>query len=341
MNVVAVFNQKGGVGKTTISVNLAVMLAGLGYRTVFIDLDFQGDGTSQLWRGDGPDLTVYDLLARRCCAEEAAVAADFPNLSVVASSRKLSLIEAGADAAGWRQTELKANGFTRSPPDFLLVDCPPALGRLAANALTAANFLIVPVTPTSFAIEGMKRTLEIHSAVRAGLNPDLRHYRVCLSMVDDKPVSRLLAAEIVSAQGASLFKTGVPFDSDVHKAATYKTPAVLYNPDSNFTTSLAALAVDVIETLGLELADNAVEVMRERLYAKHHALAANFKDIAELNVECAERLAASAPSVPGPNGGAINGSAHKRPRPIASRLKPFLVGSIIGAAVGFFAGAHM
>src|SRR5262249_60548333 len=97
MHVIAVFNQKGGVGKTTISVNLAVVLAGMGYKTVFIDMDFQGDGTRQLWHGEQPILTVYDLLARRCCAEEAAVDTGFPNLSVVATSLKLSLIEARRD----------------------------------------------------------------------------------------------------------------------------------------------------------------------------------------------------------------------------------------------------
>jgi chromosome partitioning protein len=345
MNVVAVFNQKGGVGKTTISVNLAVTLASMGYKTVFIDMDFQGDGTRQLWHGETPNLTVYDLLARRCCAEEAAVESGFPNLSVVASSRKLSLIEAGSDTAGWRQTELKDNGFSRSQVDFLIIDCPPSLGRLAANALTAANFLIVPVTPTAFAIEGMKRTLDIYQAVRAGLNPDLRHYRICLSMMDDKPVSRVLAAEIVSAQGEHLLPTKVPFDSDLNKAATYKTPAVLYNPESDFSNSLASLAVDMIGTLGLELSDSAIEGMRERIGTKHQELATNSKGIAEFNVETAKPLA-SAKEPPAPlrrNGHATNGHAngHAEPRSIGSRFKPFVVGSIIGAAFGFFAGAHM
>ncbi|MCW5770795.1 MAG: ParA family protein [Rhodospirillaceae bacterium] len=336
MNVVAVFNQKGGVGKTTISVNLAVTLASMGYKTVFIDMDFQGDGTRQLWHGAPPNLTVYDLLARRCCAEEAAVETGFANLSVVASSRKLSLIEAGSDTAGWRQTELKDNGFTRSQVDFVVIDCPPSLGRLAANALTAANFLIVPVTPTAFAIEGMRRTLDIYQAVRAGLNPDLRHYRICLSMMDDKPVSRVLAAEIVSAQGEHLMPTKVPFDADVNKAATYKTPTVLYNPESDFSAALASLAVDMIGTLGIDLSDAAIEHMRKTIDAKHQELAPGFKGIAELNVETARPVPALVP----PAATHMNGHAKEATTP-RSRFKPFVVGSLIGAALGFFAGAHM
>jgi cellulose biosynthesis protein BcsQ len=178
MNVVAVFNQKGGVGKTTLAVNLAVALAGLNYKTVFIDMDFQSDGTRQLWHGAYPPLTVYDLLARRCGPEEAALETDVPNLSVIASSPRLSLVDAGDDPTGAYQTELRDNAFPRGKVDFVIVDCPPSLGRLTANALSAANFLLLPVTPSAFAMEGMKRTLGIVQSVRAGLNPELRDYRV-------------------------------------------------------------------------------------------------------------------------------------------------------------------
>jgi chromosome partitioning protein len=322
MNVIAVFNQKGGVGKTTISVNLAVTLASMDYKTVFIDMDFQGDGTRQLWWGDAPNLTVYDLLSRRCCAEEAAVETGFANLWVVASSRRLSLIEAGADRAGGRQTELKENIFSRNHVDFVVLDCPPSLGRLAANALTAANFLIVPVTPTAFGIEGMKRTLDIYHAVRAGLNPNLQDYRICLSMIDDKPISRMLAAQIASSRGKNLLPTRIPFDPDVNKAATYQTPAVLYNPDSSFAKSLAGLALDLTATLGLELADGVVQGMRERISAKHQELAREFKGIAERNAEGAGPLA-SARGL------------------LSSRVMPFMAGGILGMALGFFARTHL
>jgi len=341
MNVVAVYNQKGGVGKTTISVNLALTLASMGYKTVFMDLDLQGDGTRQLWqRKEDPPITIYDLLSRRCCAEEAALETGFPNLAVIASSRKLSLIESGTDTAGWRQTELKDNGFTRGKIDFLIIDCPPSLGRLTANAVTAANFLVVPVTPTPFAIEGMKRTLDIYQAVRTGLNPDLRHYRVCLSMMDEKPVSRALGDEITTAQGENILPTQVPFDSDVNKAATYKTPAVLYNPESEFAKALASLAVDMTRTLGLQLSESALEGMRAQISTKHKELAPGFKGIATLNVEKARPLASA---LARSNGHAANGvqpPAAPQSSLAARYLTPFAMGSLIGAAVGFFAGAY-
>jgi chromosome partitioning protein len=330
MNVVAVFNQKGGVGKTTISVNLAVTLASLGYSTIFLDLDFQGDGTRQLWHADAPARTVYDILARRCAIDEAAVATGHSGLSVVASSRKLSLIEAGADTAGWRQTEIKECGFARTPADFLIIDCPPALGRLAANALTAADFLVIPVTPSPFAIEGMKRTLEVYEAVRAGLNPNLRRYSVCISMMDDRAVSRVLASEIVLAQVEHLLPTKVPFDAEVNRAAARAMPAVLFSPQSAFAQSIISLAGDVIGTLGLELTDSAIEAMRERIAARH-------RDLGLEPVQAAEvKDVPATGAVPALVAGATYAAAAG-----AYRVKPFVVGSLIGAALGFFAGAHM
>jgi chromosome partitioning protein len=341
MNVIAVFNQKGGVGKTTISVNLAVALASIGYETVFIDMDFQGDGTRQLWHEDSPKLTVYDLLARRCCAEEAAVPTGIPHLSVVASSRKLSLIEAGADMAGGRQTELKANGFTRGQIDFVVLDCPPSLGRLAANALNAADVLLVPVTPTPYAIEGMKRTLDIYKAVRDGLNPNLRRYHICLSMMDDKALSRMLADEIAAAQKGHLLPTRIPLDADVNKAATYRMPAMLYNPQSGFAQAAGSLALDLIETLGGALPDGAAQGMRERIGAKHRELAATFRNVAERNVEIATPVvpANEAPPPAHHNGHAADGQ--RSVRALGARVQPFVVGSILGAAVGFLTGAQM
>jgi chromosome partitioning protein len=336
MDVVAVFNQKGGVGKTTISVNLAVTLASIGFKTVFMDMDFQGDGTRQLWPGELPERTVYDLIARRCTADEAAIATGYPNLSLIASSRKLSLIEAGSDTAGWSQTELRESGFVHAAPDFLIIDCPPSLGRLAANALTAANFLVVPVTPTAFAIEGMKRTLDIFDAVRAGLNPELRHYRIALSMMDEKPISRVLAAELVKAQGDNMLPTKVPFDQDVNKAAASHVPAVLFNPDSDFTRALSTLAFEMMRTLGLELSAQAIAAMRERLAARHRELAPEIKALA------AVAPAPAAEAEPAPAAAEAPPAATNGARGIVERhLKPFAIGGVIGAALGFVAGASL
>jgi chromosome partitioning protein len=334
MNVIAVFNQKGGVGKTTISVNLAVALASLDYKTVFIDMDFQGDGTRQLWPGDPPKLTVYDLLARNCCAEEAVVDTGFPNLSLIASSRKLSLIESGVDSAGGRQTELQENGFSRAHVDFVIIDCPPALGRLAANALIAANVLFIPVTPTAPAIEGMKRTLDIYRAVQGGLNPGLQDYRICLGMMDDDPLSHTLAAKLVLDHGQRLLSTVVPFDTEVNKAATYQTPAVFYNPNSGFARSLSALTADTVAALGVALPAHALDVMRERIGCRHKDLTARFKSLAERAADNVgpPALSATLAALPRPNGDA---------RPNGSRFKTFVMGNIISAALGFLAGAGM
>ena len=334
MNVIAVFNQKGGVGKTTISVNLAVALASMGYKTVFIDMDFQSDGTRQLWHGAAPKLTVYDLLAHQCCAEEAALETDIPNLSIVAASPRLSLIDAGEDRAGAHQTELRDNGFSRGQVDFVIIDCPPSLGRLTANALSAANYLLLPVTPSSFAMEGMKRTLGIVQSVRAGLNPDLRDYRVCLSMMDDTPVSRALASDIAAVHGERLLPTRAAFDRDVNKAAIYKTPALLFNPESLFSRSLMGIAADVVGALGLELAPDAVEGMRARIKAKHEELTARFKGVAAFNVAGEALPAMNGAAAPADRG---NGAAQSG----ASRVALFFVGNLIGAALGYLAGTHL
>jgi chromosome partitioning protein len=331
MTVAAVFNQKGGVGKTTLAVNLSVALASLNYRTVFIDLDFQSDGTRQLWHGDYPDLTVYDVLAHRCCAEEAALETAIPNLSLIASSPRLSLVDAGDDRIGAYQTELRDNAFSREPVDFVIIDCPPSLGRLTANALIAANMLLLPVTPSAFAMEGMKRTLGIVDSVRAGLNPELRDYRVCLSMLVKTPVSRAIAADIAGAHGDRVLRSHVAFDRDVNKAAIYKTPALLFNPESRFARSLLAMAPEFAEAVGAKLAPDAVADLRARIGSMHEELAARFKGVAAVNVAGAasQAVVAAAPSI-----------REARPRPAGGRISSFIIGSAIGAALGFF-GAHL
>jgi chromosome partitioning protein len=334
MHTIAVFNQKGGVGKTTLSVNLALALAGLGYKTVFIDMDFQSDGTRQLWHGAQPELTVYDLLAQRVGAEEAALTTEFPNLSVVASSPRLSLVDAGEDRAGAYQTELRDNSFARAGADFVIVDCPPSLGRLTANALSAANFLLLPVTPSPFAMEGMKRTLGIVESVRAGLNPELRDYRVCLSMMDETPVSRAIAADIVAAHGERVLPTRALFDREVNKAAVYKTPALLFNPDSLFSRSLAGIVVELVEALGLKLAPEALENMRQRIAARHQEITASVGGVAAVNVGGVALPAMAEATAPAP-------APEARPRAAGGRLSYFVMGSVVGAAAGFFGRAYL
>jgi chromosome partitioning protein len=327
MKVAAVFNQKGGVGKTTIAVNLSVALASLNCKTVFIDMDFQSDGTRQLWHGDYPKLTVYDVLAQRCGAEDAALETEIPNLSVIASSPRLSLVDAGDDRAGAYQTELRDNGFPRGGVDFVIIDCPPSLGRLTANALNAASLLLLPVTPSPFAMEGMKRTLGIVESVRQGLNPDLRDYRICLSMMDQTPVSRAIAADIAGAHGDRVLPTHVAFDRDVNKAAICKTPAILFNPDSRFARSIAAITVEFAAALGANLPADAIADQPKRLGSLHDSLAGRFKG-----------LGAGA----GADGSAeAEGGTAGRRRSRGGYISSFMVGSAIGAAVGFFTGAHL
>lgn len=327
MKVAAVFNQKGGVGKTTIAVNLSVALASLNCKTVFIDMDFQSDGTRQLWHGDDPKLTAYDVLAQRCSAEDAALETEIPNLSVIASSPRLSLVDAGDDRAGAYQTELRDNGFPRGGVDFVIIDCPPSLGRLTANALNAAGLLLLPVTPSPFATEGMKRTLGIVGSVRQGLNPDLRDYRVCLSMMDQTPVSRAIAADIAGAHGDRVLPTPIAFDRDVNKAAICKTPAILFNPDSRFARSMAAMTAEFAAALGAILPPDAIADQPQRLGSLHDALAGRFKG-----------LDAGAGGAHAGGSSAAEDGAEGRRR---SRIASFMIGSAIGAAVGFFTGAHL
>jgi len=332
MSVAAVFNQKGGVGKTTLAVNLSVALASLNYKTVFIDMDFQSDGTRQLWHGADPKLTVYDVLAQRCGAEEAARETEIPNLSIIASSPRLSLVDAGDDRVGAYQTELRDNGFPRARVDFVIIDCPPSLGRLTANALAAANMLLLPVTPSAFATEGMKRTLGIVESVRAGLNPDLRDYRVCLSMMDQTPVSRAIATDIASAHGDRVLRSHVAFDRDVNKAAIHKTPALLFNPESRFSHSLTAMAAEFAEVLGAKIAPEAMASLHAGVAVMHDKVATRLKGIVDMNGGGATSPAAAAAAMAGD---------HASPsRRRAGRVSSFMIGSAIGAALGFVAGAY-
>jgi hypothetical protein len=186
----------------------------------------------------------------------------------------------------------------------------------------------LPVTPSAFAIEGMKRTLGIVQSVRQGLNPELRDYRVCLSMMDGTPVSRAIANDIVAAQGDNVLASRAQFDRDVNKAALCRTPAVLFNPEAPFARSVTAMAADLCKALGFEQSPAALEAMGTQLATLHEQRKPRFKDMAKSS----GALAANAASLD---------AQERRPRLAGGRLSSFAIGGVIGAACGFFAKAYL
>ncbi len=183
-HIIAVINQKGGVGKTTTAINLAAYLAKKDRSVLLVDMDPQGNATSGL----GPnkyelDHTMYDILFGKCSLDQAILSSATPGLSLLPSNSSLAAAE--LDLAGETKREYKLQrALAASAHDYIIIDCPPALGLLTVNALTAAQHVLIPVQAEYYALEGLGQLLEVIKRVKGGLNPDLSILGLVVTMYD-------------------------------------------------------------------------------------------------------------------------------------------------------------
>ena len=246
--VTACTNQKGGVGKTTTVINLAAYLALSGTSTLVIDLDPQGNATSGLGIDRRTvDRSVYDALIDRAPMSELTVGTPIAGLDLIPSNSALSGAEVELVATPIRERRLAASlAGLNGRYDRVLVDCPPSLGLLTVNALTAADGVLIPIQTEYYALEGMSQLLNTIRLVRDGLNPRLEIEGVLLTMYDARTnLSAQVAAEVRKHLNGTVFDTVVPRSVRLAEAPSHGLPIALYDPASRGAAAYRQLAGEV------------------------------------------------------------------------------------------------
>ncbi len=247
---IAIANQKGGVGKTTTAINLGASLAVAEKRTLVIDIDPQGNASSGLGiENRDRTSTVYDILVNDAPIRECIVPdVHFDHLSLVASNRDLVGAEIELVERGSRETVLRrAIEPVKDDYDFILVDCPPSLGLLTLNTLTAADSVLIPIQCEFYALEGLSQLLNTVRLVQKGMNPDLEIEGVLLTMYDRRlNLSRQVAAEAREYFGDKVYETHIPRNVRLAEAPSFGKPIVLYDVLSAGAQAYLSLAKELI-----------------------------------------------------------------------------------------------
>lgn len=247
--IIAIINQKGGVGKSTTAINLGAALGEMGKQVLLVDLDPQGNASSGL----GVDKSliqqcIYDVLLNDVPLEEVIIPDISEGLDIAPATINLAGAEVELVSEMARENRLKdAVGSMRGHYDFILIDCPPSLGLLTVNALVAADKLLIPIQCEFYALEGVTKLLESMKRVKSRLNPTLDIYGILLTMYDSRTtLSKQVVDEVRDYFGRLVFTTPIPRTVKLSEAPSFGQPITQYDPKGRGSLSYIELAKEVI-----------------------------------------------------------------------------------------------
>ena len=258
LRVLAVTNQKGGVGKTTTAINLGTALAAVGERVLIVDIDPQGNASTGLGiANERRKITTFDVLTGRASLAEAGIATSVPGLSIIPGNGDLVGVDAELGADQTRPFKLRdaVNALIatqRSQPTtaytYVLIDCPPSLNLLTLNAMVASHAVLVPVQCEFYALEGLSQLKETIDQIKSTLNPGLEIQGVVLTMHDARTsFSREVAQNVRGFFGAKVYETMIPRNIRVAEAPSHGQPIMLYDYASAGSQAYIKLATEIIE----------------------------------------------------------------------------------------------
>lgn len=248
--IIAIANQKGGVGKTTTSINLSACIAEAGKRVLTIDLDPQGNTTSGLGlEKEKIENTVYELMIGQCTIRESVSKTNIENLSLIASDINLAGAEIELIGINEKEYILKNEvDYIRDDYDYVIIDCPPSLNMLTINAMTTANTVLVPIQCEYYALEGLSQLVHTINLVQQRLNSDLEMEGVVFTMYDARTNLSLQVVDNVKKNlSTNIYKTIIPRNIRLAEAPSYGMPINIYDSKSAGAESYRLLAKEVIE----------------------------------------------------------------------------------------------
>jgi chromosome partitioning protein len=254
--ILALANQKGGVGKTTTAINLGTALAAIGERVLIVDLDPQGNASTGLGIDRrSRNVSTYDVLIGEAPLREAVVSTAVPRLHIAASTMDLSGLELELGSARDRAFRLRnaiaglnTDVAENSDYTYVLIDCPPSLNLLTVNAMAASDAILVPLQCEFFALEGLSQLLQTVEQVRSTLNPNLSIHGIVLTMFDSRNnLSNQVVADVRQFMGSKVYNTMIPRNVRISEAPSYGKPVLVYDLKCVGSEAYLKLATEVIQ----------------------------------------------------------------------------------------------